>query len=131
MVFSLAVTGMLGALVGHAVWQSTTTSSTGLQSTGTPFKTSNGGSGSGRLPKGSSASAIASSVDPGLVDVNTTLGYESIAGAGTGMVLTSNGLVLTNNHVVEGETSISVTDIGNHRTYSATLSATTGRRMSL
>ena len=37
------------------------------------------------------------------------------------MVLTSNGLVLTNNHVVEGETSISVTDIGNHRTYSATV----------
>ena len=121
-VFTVAVTGMLGALVGHAVWQSTTTSSTGLQSTGTPFKTSNGGSGSGSTaPKGTSASAIASSVDPGLVDVNTTLGYQSIAGAGTGMVLTSNGLVLTNNHVVEGETSISVTDIGNHRTYSATV----------
>jgi len=119
-VFSVAVTGMLGALVGHAVWQSTTTSSTGLQSTGTPFKTSNGGSGSGSTtPKGSSASAIASSVDPGLVDVNTTLGYENVAGAGTGMVLTSNGLVLTNNHVVEGETSISVTDIGNKRTYAA------------
>jgi S1-C subfamily serine protease len=35
------------------------------------------------------------------------------------MVLTSNGLVLTNNHVVEGATSISVTDIGNGKTYNA------------
>ena len=37
------------------------------------------------------------------------------------MVLTSNGIVLTNNHVVEGETSITVTDIGNGKTYSATV----------
>jgi len=60
-------------------------------------------------------------VDPGLVDVNTTLSYQQVEGAGTGMVLTSNGVVLTNNHVVEGETSISVTDIGNGKTYGATV----------
>jgi S1-C subfamily serine protease len=35
------------------------------------------------------------------------------------MVLTSNGEVLTNNHVVEGATNISVTDIGNGQTYRA------------
>jgi S1-C subfamily serine protease len=39
--------------------------------------------------------------------------------AGTGMVFTSNGEVLTNNHVIEGATSISVTDVGNGRTYGA------------
>jgi len=53
------------------------------------------------------------------VDVNTTLSYQSEQGAGTGMVLTSTGEVLTNNHVVEGATKISVTDIGNGKTYSA------------
>jgi S1-C subfamily serine protease len=34
-------------------------------------------------------------------------------------VLTSNGEVITNNHVVNGATSISVTDLGNGKTYSA------------
>jgi S1-C subfamily serine protease len=69
----------------------------------------------------SDASSIAKRVDPGLVDVNTTIDYGSAEGAGTGMVLTSNGEVLTNNHVVEGATSISVTDVGNGRTYGATV----------
>jgi S1-C subfamily serine protease len=41
--------------------------------------------------------------------------------AGTGMVLTSTGEILTNNHVIEGATTISVTDIGNGKTYSATV----------
>ena len=35
------------------------------------------------------------------------------------MVLSSDGKVLTNNHVISGATSISVTDIGNGKTYSA------------
>jgi S1-C subfamily serine protease len=37
------------------------------------------------------------------------------------MVLTSTGEVLTNNHVIEGATSIKVTDIGNGKTYAATV----------
>jgi S1-C subfamily serine protease len=62
---------------------------------------------------------IASKVDPGLVDVVTTLGYQGGAAAGTGMVLTPTGEVLTNNHVIDGATSIKVTDVGNGRTYPA------------
>jgi S1-C subfamily serine protease len=62
---------------------------------------------------------IAAKVDPGLVDVVTTLGYQSGKAAGTGMVLTSTGEVLTNNHVIDGATSIKATDIGNGRTYAA------------
>jgi S1-C subfamily serine protease len=64
-------------------------------------------------------SQIASKVDPGLVDVVTTLGYQNGEAAGTGMVLTSTGEVLTNNHVIDGATSIKATDIGNGRTYTA------------
>ena len=66
-------------------------------------------------------SQIASRVDPGLVDVTSTLGYQGATAKGTGIVLTSNGEVLTNNHVVNGATSVSVTDIGNGKTYKATV----------
>lgn len=65
------------------------------------------------------ASAIASQTDPGLVDIASTLGFRQATAEGTGMVLTSTGEVLTNNHVVAGATSIRVTDIGNGRTYPA------------
>jgi S1-C subfamily serine protease len=67
------------------------------------------------------ASSVAAKVSPGLVDVNTVLGYENARAAGTGIVLTSDGEVLTNHHVIEGATSITVTDIGNGKTYSASV----------
>ena len=35
------------------------------------------------------------------------------------MVLTSTGEVLTNNHVIEGATTITATDVGNGKTYKA------------
>jgi S1-C subfamily serine protease len=62
---------------------------------------------------------IAAKVDPGLVNIVTTLGYQGGKAAGTGMVLTSTGEVLTNNHVINGATSIKATDVGNRRTYTA------------
>jgi S1-C subfamily serine protease len=62
---------------------------------------------------------IASQTNPGLVDVISTLGYQHGTAEGTGMVLTPNGEVLTNNHVVDGATSVKVRDIGNGRTYTA------------
>jgi S1-C subfamily serine protease len=66
-----------------------------------------------------STSQIAARVDPALVDIVSTIGYQQARAAGTGIVLTSNGEVLTNNHVIEGATSIKVTDVGNGRTYTA------------
>jgi S1-C subfamily serine protease len=114
--------------------------STGSGSNGTtdPYSGSNGGysgggsSGTGSSSSGTSSSgtssasgspsdvsSIATKVDPGLVDINVTFDYQQADGAGTGIVLTSNGEILTNNHVIEGATSISVTDIGNGKTYSA------------
>jgi S1-C subfamily serine protease len=65
--------------------------------------------------------SVAAKVDPGLVDIDTALAYQTATGAGTGMVVTSSGEVLTNNHVIEGETSLHVTDIGNGKTYPATV----------
>ncbi len=66
-----------------------------------------------------SASQIAQRVDPALVDIVSTEGAQGATAAGTGIVLTSNGTVLTNNHVIRGATSIKVTDVGNGRSYTA------------
>ncbi len=87
---------------------------------------SGGGPGATTPPSGSGSSgsvpsSVVSTVDQGLVDINVTLSYQQESAAGTGQVLTSSGLVLTNNHVIDGATSISAVDIGNGRTYSATV----------
>jgi S1-C subfamily serine protease len=65
------------------------------------------------------AAKIAKEVDPGLVDIDTGISYQDATAAGTGMILTSNGLVLTNNHVIEAATSITVRDIATNKTYTA------------
>jgi len=65
--------------------------------------------------------AVAAEVSPGLVNVNTVLGYQGERAAGTGIVLTSDGEVLTNHHVVAGATQISVTNVGNGKTYTASV----------
>ena len=62
-------------------------------------------------------SAVLGQVTPGLVDINTTLNYQSAVGAGTGIVLDAGGEVLTNNHVIEGATGITATSLANGRTY--------------
>jgi S1-C subfamily serine protease len=72
----------------------------------------------------SNAGSTATSVDQGVVDVNTTLGFQGGTAAGTGIVLSSSGEILTNNHVIAGATSVNVTDVGNGRTYAATVVGT-------
>jgi S1-C subfamily serine protease len=47
-------------------------------------------------------------VGTGVVIIETNLGYANSQAAGTGMVLTSSGEVLTNNHVIRGATDIRV-----------------------
>ncbi|MDQ6879002.1 MAG: trypsin-like peptidase domain-containing protein [Candidatus Dormibacteraeota bacterium] len=67
------------------------------------------------------ASAVAARVDPAVVDINTvfqTAGGSGTA-AGTGIILTPTGEVLTNNHVVEGSTSITVQTAGRAGSYTA------------
>jgi S1-C subfamily serine protease len=59
---------------------------------------------------------IAAAVDPAVVDINTQLD-NGIAGAGTGMVLTSDGLVLTNNHVIADATTITAQVNGSGPSY--------------
>ncbi|WP_084130616.1 S1C family serine protease [Demequina sp. NBRC 110055] len=70
------------------------------------------------------ATAASDAEATGLVMIDTVLGYEAAEAAGTGMVLTSDGLILTNNHVVEGATDITVTVGSTGETYTANLVGT-------
>jgi S1-C subfamily serine protease len=64
---------------------------------------------------------IVTKVKPGVVIINTALQYNSEAAAGTGMVINADGLVLTNNHVIENSTKITATMPSAGRTYRATV----------
>ena len=64
-----------------------------------------------------SEAAILNKVEPGLVIIKTTLKYSSEQAAGTGMVISAGGQVLTNNHVIENATKISATVVSTGRTY--------------
>jgi len=69
---------------------------------------------------GTAASGTATDAQQvGIVDVNTVLGLQGAQAAGTGMVLTSSGEILTNNHVIDGATSITVTVVATGATYTA------------
>ncbi|NYI41143.1 S1C family serine protease [Demequina lutea] len=70
------------------------------------------------------ATTASASESTGLVLIETVLGYDRAAAAGTGVVLTSDGLVLTNNHVIDGSTAISVTIAATGKTYTATVVGT-------
>jgi S1-C subfamily serine protease len=59
--------------------------------------------------------AIVNKVAPGLVIINTTLQYNSESAAATGMVINPDGLVLTNNHVIEDSTSITARTANGHQ----------------
>jgi len=80
-----------------------------------------GGSGSGSSSSaGSSTLASATAAEEvGVVDITSQLTYAQAESAGTGLVLTSDGEILTNNHVVEGATSISVTVVATGAQYTA------------
>lgn len=138
----------VGVAIGHAAWQSSNVVTVGGQP-GTPSYPSlfGGGSGAGTGGSGSSSGgsfspngtggsssssstnsggpsnieAIAAKVDPALVNITSMFGFQGAEGAGTGIVLTSNGEILTNNHVIDGASSISVTDVGNGKTYTGTV----------
>src|SRR5207302_6609421 len=90
---------------------------------GSPFGEGSAGEEAGPGQSGGSgesvSSSITSNVDPGLVDINTVLGLQRGEAAGTGMVVTSGGEVITNNHVISGATKITATDVGNGKTYTA------------
>jgi S1-C subfamily serine protease len=82
------------------------------------------GSVAGSSANGTAASATTPDYDTGVVNINTLLGAQNATAAGTGMILDSNGTVLTNNHVVENATAITATDVNTGKRYSASVVGT-------
>jgi S1-C subfamily serine protease len=91
-----------------------------------PGPGTDGSNGSG-TPSSTTPSATATATaqqSTGIVDINTVDGYQNAQAAGTGLVLTSTGQILTNNHVVDGATTITVTVVTTGTTYDATVVGT-------
>ena len=130
-VLVVVVSALAGAGIAHVLWPAGSSSRSSASSQNGGFVPFGGGfrggtagqNADGSAPSGSAAAAsqataaVAARIDPGVVDINT-ITSNGIA-AGTGMVVTSAGEVLTNNHVIAGAQRITAQDFGNGRTYTA------------
>lgn len=139
----LLVSGGTGAaiarLTAHTPVSPTTQASTspGIASSSGSGSANGSGSGSGSGSTGTSGNPAVSGaatsggaasiadvpavVDPAIVDITNTLADGSGVAAGTGMVITGNGEVLTNNHVIAGAGTITVLIGGVGKPYPATV----------
>src|SRR6185437_13046336 len=66
-----------------------------------------------------SPAQVVAKINPTVVNLTVRLGNANNGKAGTGIVLSADGLVLTSNHVISGGTQISAFDVGNGRTFTA------------
>jgi S1-C subfamily serine protease len=67
-------------------------------------------------------SIVYGKVEPGVVDVTANLQFLGETAEGTGIVFdAADGLVLTNNHVIDDATSVTVTPVLSGKTYQATV----------
>ncbi len=103
-----ALAAGIGAGATVALHRHSPAPSAGISSNDVPGPHDNAaGSGSSSAPLSRTAAAkVAARVRPGLVDVTSTLKYNSETAEGTGMIISSSGLVLTNNHVIDGATVV-------------------------
>jgi len=64
--------------------------------------------------------AVYHAVEPGVVDVSANLEYLQETAKGTGFVIdAAAGLILTNNHVIDGATNVTITLVTSGRSYPA------------
>jgi S1-C subfamily serine protease len=108
----------------------TTTPSASPASTPSTGSTSSNGSSGSSSPTATTPAPDATTdtthhtLTTGLVNINTVLGLQHGEAAGTGIVLTATGDVITNNHVVDGATKITVTVVDTGASYTATVVGT-------
>ena len=114
------VSGGLGAVISNAMHDNSSSPVT------SPFieGTSNNPFGSDPATPdtgGSATSTIASKVSPALVNIYTTIETSAGSGqaAGTGMVISSSGEVLTNNHVIADSSTVRVELVATGKTHTA------------
>jgi S1-C subfamily serine protease len=71
-------------------------------------------------PEAMDDEAVYHAVEPGIVDVRANLRYLQETAEGTGFVIdAAAGLVLTNNHVIDGATAVTVTLVRSGKSYPA------------
>jgi len=129
------VAALIGAVVGGGVaalvadngGSGTATSASRSTSAGSSFSNN-----TSRLAKPQDIQGVLSKVQPGVVAIRTSafqggggfdLGLEPVQGAGTGMILSTAGDILTNAHVVAGAQQISVTLFGEREAREAVMVA--------
>jgi S1-C subfamily serine protease len=114
----------LAALVGGALGAGVTLAVTQSGSSPAPMVTlPTAASGApSSLPTNFNVAAIAARVEPAVVDI--TASGPAGQDEGTGMILTASGVVLTNNHVIEGSTRLTAQVNGSGRSYAATVLGT-------
>lgn len=78
----------------------------------------------GSSTSGTATGTTTANYDAGVVNIEAVLGQQNAVAAGTGMILNGDGTVLTNNHVVEGATNITATDVNTGKRYTATVVGT-------
>src|ERR1700691_3883538 len=81
-----------------------------------------GSSGSGNANSGVTSAQeqkVENAVEPRVVDISSSLNYVGGTAQATGMVISKNGLVLTNNHVIDDTTGLTATLVSNGKKYSA------------
>ena len=117
MVVVALLAGSAGAVVTDAVHPSATTQSNTTATTATPSSPG----------QHSTDADLVASVEPAVVTIKvqlsqqTPFGTTTATAAGTGIILTSSGLVATNAHVVAGATTITIKLTGQSDTYQAKL----------
>ncbi|MEV6774254.1 trypsin-like peptidase domain-containing protein [Nocardia sp. NPDC051030] len=67
------------------------------------------------------ATLVSGVVEPALVNINAAIRPYGLGAAGSGIVLTSDGQVLTSHHVIKGADTVTVTDVGTGAVYPATV----------
>ncbi len=125
-VAALAATagGLVVSFVDTGNSQSGASSGSGNNNGGFNFPGSSNGSGTSS-PGASISSAteqkVRNAVLPGLVVIDSSLQYQGsdVGAAGTGMIISRSGLVLTNNHVIEQTTGLTATVVATGRKYQA------------
>ena len=60
-----------------------------------------------------------SQVEPGMVQVTTAVDFQGVVGNGTGIVLSPDGVVLTNHHVIQGANTITANSLGTGQVFDA------------
>ncbi|MEP6623608.1 MAG: trypsin-like peptidase domain-containing protein [Acidimicrobiia bacterium] len=115
-----AVLLLVAVLIGTAGWagyQARGSASSAIDRVARAIRpTTNGSSGA----TSTGTTGIANSLDDSIVNLTTTLSSGGAA-AGTGIIISATGIVLTNNHVIADSTAIQAEVAATGRTYSGTV----------